>query len=307
MTVRWNVAALGAVFMLVMAACVAPVAPVAPPAVQPVITRPPAPEPTPTAVIDVPPSEVKPPASSGQSDIAALAVQFVSAELGVDPAIVQVVSAEPVDWRNSCLGVEIPGEMCLEAITPGWRVVLEIGGQQVYVHTNQSGSVLRLANDSQVPPAVKPASTPWEPADIYAAVVRQLYTVDHTFGEPPLFPVVYVLRQTDDSAGAPGAAGNSQTVFPGDQERIVALLADLPARIVWVDSQQDVPRDANGAVAEGGALITLGNIAVQADGSLHVPASIYMGMLAAGGQTYVLQAIDGVWQITGVAGPVWMS
>lgn len=156
--------ALSAILLLAFAACVAPVAP---PAVAPTTTQapaieptplPPAAEPTPTTVIDVPPSQVEPPASSGQSEIAALAVQFAAAELGVDPANIQVIAAEPVDWRNSCLGVEKPGEMCMDVITPGYRVVLEIDGQQIYVHSNESGSVMRLTSDSQVPPSSRPVS-----------------------------------------------------------------------------------------------------------------------------------------------------
>lgn len=299
------IAACCAVVVLALAACVPPTpAPgVAPSQETPNI----APAPTPTAVIDVPPSEVEPPAASGQSDIADLAVRFVATELAVDPASIAVVSVEPVEWRNSCLGVDIPGEMCLEVITPGYRVVLEVDGQQVFVHTNQDGSWLRLASDSAVPPASKPASTPWDPAEIYALVVRQLYTVDHTFGQAPQFPQVYLLRQTDDSVGASGAPGNSQTIPPGDQQRIVDLLADLPTEFVWVDSRDDVPLDEVGGVTGGGAMITLGNISPQPDGSLHVPASIYIGMLAAGGQTYVLQTVDGAWRITGISGPAWMS
>lgn len=151
--------------VLALAACVAPPSsPAAPPIRPPVVDPtplPPAPEPTPTAVIDVPPSQVEPPASSGQSEIADLAVSFAAAELGVDPADIQVIGVEPVDWRNSCLGVETPGEMCLEVITPGYRVVLEIDGQQVYVHSNESGDVMRLTSDSQVPPSSRPVSGGW--------------------------------------------------------------------------------------------------------------------------------------------------
>ncbi len=42
-------------------------------------------------------------------------------------------------------------------------------------------------------------STPVEAkseADIYATVVRQLYTVDHGFGEPPNFPIIYLVEAT---------------------------------------------------------------------------------------------------------------
>ncbi len=301
---RRQILTISAILMVILAACAAPPAP---PAVEPPPTLPPVAAPTPTPVIDIPPAEVAPPAATGSAAIADAAVQFAAAELGVDPAGIQVLSIDAVEWRNSCLGVDKPGEMCLDVITPGYRVLLEVDGEQVAVHTNQAGTVLRLADPAQGVPSIKPVSTPWDPAEIYAAVVRQLYTVDHTFGQAPLFPEVYLLRQTDDSVSASGSASNSQTIFPGDQQRAVSLLADLPARFEWVDSRDDVPLDAIGVVVDGGAMITLGNIKQQPDGSLLVPASIYIGSLAAGGQTYVLEAVDGVWQITGVSGPVWIS
>lgn len=301
---RKQIVLVGIVLVFVLAACVAPTAP--PAVAPPTPASPPASE-APTPVNDIPPAEVEPPAASGIGAIADAAIQFAAAELGVDDESLTVLSVDPVEWRNSCLGVDKPGEMCMEVITPGYRVLLEVDGQEVAVHTDQDARVMRLADPAQGAPSIKPVSTPWDPAEIYALVVRQLYTVDHTYGQAPLFPVVYLLRQTDDSVSASGAPSNSQTIFPGDQQRTASLLADLPARFEWVDSREDVPLDSIGVVADGGAMITLGNIAPQADGSLHVPASIYIGSLAAGGRTYVLEAVDGAWQITGVSGPVWIS
>ncbi len=252
---------LSAALMITAAACVAPSAPAAEPlaSLQPAPTATPAAEPNTQPPEAAPPNtrppEAAPPAT-GFEFIASAAVQFAAAELGVDPASIQVLSVDAVEWRNSCLGVDKPDEMCLDVITPGYRVLLDVDGQEVAVHTNQDARVMRLADPAQGAPNVKPVSTPWDPAEIYALVVRQLYTVDHTFGQPPRFPVVYLLRQTDDSVSASGAPSNSQTIFPGDQQR---------------------------------------------------PASITIGSLAAGGRTYVLEAVDGVWQITGVSGPVWMS
>lgn len=159
--------------MVAAASCVAPTAPVAqPPAsLQPAPTataEPPAslqPAPTATPAADpdtrppeaadpntrppeaAPPNTRPPEAASpatGFEAISDAAVQFAAAELGVDPAAIQVVSVEEVVWRNSCLGVDVPGEMCLEALTPGYRVVLNVNGQEVAVHTNRDASVLRL-------------------------------------------------------------------------------------------------------------------------------------------------------------------
>ncbi len=311
---RHLVLTLNAAIVLLAAACVPPTAepatpqPPTAPAVASPTARPSSPLPTPTAtvVIESPPSQVEP-TIPGPAAIVEAAVEFAAVELGVDPASIQVVSVDAVEWNNSCLGVEKPNQMCLEVITPGYRVLLNVEGKEVAVHTNQAGSVMLLADPAQGAPSVQPVSMPWDPAEIYAIVVRRLYTVDHTFGQAPLFPVIYLLRRTDDSAGAPGSPSNSQTIFPGDQQRITSLLADLPAEFIWVESAADVPQDAMGTVADRGAVVTLGNISQQADGSLYVPSSIYMGMLAAGGQTYVLEAVDGIWQVTGVAGPAWMS
>ncbi len=141
--------------------------------------------PTTTPVIDIPPAEVEPPAATGTAAIGAAAVLFAAAELGVDPASIQVISVDAVDWNNSCLGVDKPGEMCLDVITSGYRVLLDVDGREVAVHTNQQGTVMRLADPAQDVPSIKPVSTPWDPAEIYALVVRQLYTVDHTFGQAP--------------------------------------------------------------------------------------------------------------------------
>lgn len=144
---------------------------------------------------------------------------------------------------------------------------------------------------------------------IYAAVIRRLCTRDDSFGGTYQPAVVYLLRRTNDAAGDPTAPRGAPVVLPqAVQEGVAAALADLPARRVWVDSAADVPRDARtGEVAGHGALVTLGNIAPQGDGSVHVAASIYVASLAAAGQTYVLRKEDGVWVLKGNTGVQWMS
>ncbi|MFC1943478.1 hypothetical protein ACFLWO_02730 [Chloroflexota bacterium] len=60
-------------------------------------------------------------------------------------------------------------------------------------------------------------------------------------------------------------------------------------------------------VKHGGAIITLGDIYLQADGSVQVAGSIYIANLAAGGTTCVLEKVDGAWEITGQIGGSWIS
>jgi hypothetical protein len=155
--------------------------------------------------------------------------------------------------------------------------------------------------------AVEPTED--DTAAIYAAVIHQIYTEDDTFGGTLQPPTLYILGTTDDRAGEPGSGdANAAPLSIAVRERVTALLADLPAEIVWVETQDEVPLEPDtGAVVDGGALMTLGNVAPQRGGSVHVPTSIYVASLAAGGQTYVLEELDGVWTVTGNTGVQWIS
>jgi ABC-2 type transport system permease protein len=164
-----------------------------------------------------------------------------------------------------------------------------------------------------VPPPVPtptPALIEGDQVAIYAAVVRQLLTVDHTFGdEPPNFPVIYLVRSTDDGVGDPGVPQAEPRVLPESvQSAMVAALDDSSAEFLWVDDADDVPRNEDtSAVAGGGAIITLGSIHFQEDGSVLISAKLYFSMLGATGKTYVLQQLDGIWQVTGDTGVQWIS
>lgn len=145
---------------------------------------------------------------------------------------------------------------------------------------------------------------------IYAAVVRQLYTVDHTFGDQaPNFPVVYLLTTTDDTVGDPAAPSlGAQPVPEIVQRKMIAAVSDLPAQFIPVPSRDQVPLEQPDDRVQGdGAIITLGNIHLQPDGSVLVSAGLYFSNLGAGGRTYVLKQIDGTWQITGTTGSEWIS
>jgi hypothetical protein len=144
---------------------------------------------------------------------------------------------------------------------------------------------------------------------IYAQIIRRLATEDDTFGGSLNPRTLYVIRATDDAAGDP-MSGQSESVLLSEtaQTAITEALSDLPAEIVWVDSRDEVPLDEERhAVIEGGAVITVGNVHPQEDGTVHVAGSIWIAMLAAGGQTYVLEQIDGAWMITGTTGVMWIS
>lgn len=145
---------------------------------------------------------------------------------------------------------------------------------------------------------------------VYAKVIRQLATIDDTFGGNLNPATIYVIKNTDDKVGNPGEQEARSKVIPDtSQSTITDLLSDLPAEIIWVDKFEDAEFEQTPyfEVKDGGAIITLGNIYLQGNGSVQVAGSIYIANMAAGGTTYVLEKIDGAWRITGWVGGSWIS
>lgn len=70
----------------------------------------------------------------------AAAVDFLARELGVSADQITVVSSEAVDWPDASLGCPEPGVMYAQVITPGYKFVLEAGGETYEVHTDEHGN-----------------------------------------------------------------------------------------------------------------------------------------------------------------------
>ncbi len=151
-----------------------------------------------------------------------------------------------------------------------------------------------------------PALSKDDQAAVYAAVVRQLYTVDHTFGdEPPNFPTVYLVRATYKLDVPSTPQIKSGRIPESTQAAIVATLDDLPAEFVWVDDFDEVPLN-NGAVEGNGAAVTLSDVHLQEDKSVLVSADLYFAGTGGAGMTYIIERMDSVWQVA-VTMMRWMS
>lgn len=87
-------------------------------------------------------------------------IEMVSVENSLLPADVRVISVEEVMWNDSCLGVNQRGMMCMQVITPGYRVVVEAGGKQMVYHTDDAGGKIIEAGAPQ-PNTLAPAII-WE-------------------------------------------------------------------------------------------------------------------------------------------------
>lgn len=71
-------------------------------------------------------------------------LQDASVRLGAPITELRISQAEAQTWENGCLGLPRPGEICTQALVPGYRVTVE-GRQQLLVYrTDTSGSQFRL-------------------------------------------------------------------------------------------------------------------------------------------------------------------
>jgi hypothetical protein len=68
----------------------------------------------------------------------------LSQKLAIPQEQVSFVSADGIEWTDSCLGLGGPAESCLQAVTPGYKVILAVEGKQYEIHTDESGSAVRI-------------------------------------------------------------------------------------------------------------------------------------------------------------------
>ncbi|MEO1560034.1 MAG: hypothetical protein AAFS12_10545, partial [Cyanobacteria bacterium J06632_19] len=89
-------------------------------------------------------------------------IKDVSRNQNIPQTKLRVVGYSKETWRNGCLEVVKPGEMCTQALVPGYRVTVSDKNQKWVYHTDNNGGKLRLASggnssdsSSQLPASVK--------------------------------------------------------------------------------------------------------------------------------------------------------
>lgn len=87
---------------------------------------------------------------------------------GIFTSQLQIINYNQQTWRNGCLELPQPDEICTQVLVSGWRIVVSNGKENWIYHTNNNGRTLRLAS----------ASTPSEnqpgklPASVRNAVLQ---------------------------------------------------------------------------------------------------------------------------------------
>ncbi len=59
--------------------------------------------------------------------------------LGVDPASVVISTSQPVEWSDASLGCPREQLAYAQVITPGFLIVVEVGGNRLNYHTDANG------------------------------------------------------------------------------------------------------------------------------------------------------------------------
>ncbi len=54
-----------------------------------------------------------------------------------------IKSVKPMEWSDSCLGLGHIDESCLQAITPGYEILVSGAGREIIYRTNDNGDVIR--------------------------------------------------------------------------------------------------------------------------------------------------------------------
>jgi hypothetical protein len=83
------------------------------------------------------------------------AQQYLSEQLGVTVAEIEVLDMEQVEWPDACLGLPDEDEMCAQVVTPGWRVLAEVNGQIYELRTDDPGSIIRAVEELGAPGTIE--------------------------------------------------------------------------------------------------------------------------------------------------------
>jgi hypothetical protein len=80
------------------------------------------------------------------------AQQALGQQLDINPDTISIISSQPVEWPDACLGIHVRGQLCAQHVVPGYNVMLEAEGQRYEYHASEDGSVL-----AEVPGPIPPS------------------------------------------------------------------------------------------------------------------------------------------------------
>ena len=101
---------------------------------------------TPALPVDTP----APPANGPvPAEIESAVRKLLADELDVDDGDFKLDSSEGVGWSDATLGCPQEGMVYAQVITPGYKLIFDLGGTSYVVHTNSDGSHVVICGDGQ--------------------------------------------------------------------------------------------------------------------------------------------------------------
>ena len=73
-------------------------------------------------------------------------VEVAARDTGIAADEIRVVTADAVTWSDGSLGCPEDGQMYTQALVPGYRVVIEVAGEELSYHASESGDFRACAN-----------------------------------------------------------------------------------------------------------------------------------------------------------------
>lgn len=115
---------------------------------------------SPAITNEVSPAKAKP--NRLPPSVANAVLKDAASRAGVSTRELRIVDYNQRTWRNGCLELPQPDELCTQALVPGWQVVVSHSRQRWIYHTDKNGSSLRLASattplNTQLPRKVRDA------------------------------------------------------------------------------------------------------------------------------------------------------
>jgi hypothetical protein len=146
------------------------------------------------------------------------ALRAAALQAGVDPADVQVTEYREAEWPDACLGLALEGEMCAQAITPGYGGRLQAGEEAFEFRTDQSGMIVRLV-----------------PGAVNAAIDYLARELDIDAGGIAV-SIFEAIEWPDSCLGVAGRGACVQVITPGYQ---VVLAVDGESYLLHTDRRGD--------------------------------------------------------------------
>ncbi len=145
-------------------------------------------------------------------------------------------------------------------------------------------------------------------AEVMAAALRQVATVDHTFGQGPAPFTRYLIQSATDPGAGDGTGSESEQARSLTETELAAIGAAMDdlGTVEFIDDPDEWRTEDLTPAVEGSVILGVGEPTIDGNSAL-VPVSLWCGGLCGTWLTYRVELTDGTWTVTGIEGPVAVS